>query len=68
LVFSVDAMNQLIELNPLNPSDHSHFANLLKKCVVLPNIIPKRYPVGKIVRRGSAILRIRIFLQLILPN
>lgn len=61
-------MNQLIELNPLNPSDHFHLADLLKKRVVLPNIIPKRYPVSKIVRRGSAILRIRIFLQLILQN
>lgn len=37
-------MNQLIELNPLNPSDHSHLAKFLKKKrVVLPNIIPKRY-------------------------
>gem|GEM_PF-3477977 len=53
--FSVDAMNQFIELNPLNPSDHSHFANFSKKRILLPNLIPKRYPLGKIARRGHAI-------------
>jgi hypothetical protein len=61
LDFSVDAMNQFIELNPLNPTDHSHFANFSKKRILLPNIIPKRYPLGKIARRGPAIPQNKIF-------